>query len=61
MQTDDVQAYQHCLASDALVTLNAMNRTMEVLGSWVSSNRLRLNPLKTQFIWLGTRQQLAKL
>ena len=29
--------------------------------SWLSSNRLRLNPLKTQFIWLGTRQQLAKL
>src|SRR6218665_2551297 len=27
----------------------------------MSSNRLRLNPLKTQYIWLGTRQQLAKL
>src|SRR6218665_186830 len=23
--------------------------------------RLRLNPSKTQYIWLGTRQQLAKL
>src|SRR6218665_2601303 len=27
----------------------------------MSSNRLRLNPSKTQYIWLGTRQQLAKL
>lgn len=27
----------------------------------MSSNRLRLNSAKTQFIWLGTRQQLAKL
>ena len=27
----------------------------------MSSNRLRLNSLKTKFIWLGTRQQLAKL
>src|SRR6218665_511152 len=27
----------------------------------MSSNRLRLNSLKTQYIWLGTRQQLAKL
>ena len=26
-----------------------------------SSNRLRLNSSKTQYIWLGTRQQLAKL
>src|SRR6218665_3982386 len=61
LYADDVQAYQHCLASEALVTLNAMNRTMGALGSWMSSNRLRLNLLKMQFIWLGTRQQLAKL
>jgi len=27
----------------------------------MSSNRLRLNAGKTEFIWLGTRQQLAKL
>src|SRR6218665_1697483 len=55
LYADDVQA------SDALVTVSAMSRTMEALGSWMSSNRLRLNPHKTQFIWLGTRQQLAKL
>jgi len=27
----------------------------------MSSNRLRLNPTKAQYIWLGTRQQLEKL
>ena len=27
----------------------------------MSSNRLKLNAGKTEFIWLGTRQQLAKL
>src|SRR6218665_593748 len=27
----------------------------------MSSNRLRLNPSKTQYIWLGTRQQLTEL
>src|ERR1700733_14427138 len=27
----------------------------------MSTNRLRLNPSKTKFIWLGTRQQLSKL
>lgn len=27
----------------------------------MSSNRLRLNPSKTQFIWFGTRQQLSKI
>jgi len=34
---------------------------MEALGTWMSSNRLRLNFLKTKFVWLGVRQQLAKL
>ena len=38
-----------------------MNRAMEALEAWMSSNRLRLNSSKTQLIWLGTRQQLAKI
>src|SRR6218665_2348345 len=38
-----------------------MSISMDALGTWMSSNRLRLNSLKTKFIWLGSRQQLAKL
>src|SRR5688572_21728971 len=38
-----------------------MSLALGALEAWMSSNRLRLNPSKTQFIWLGTRQQLAKL
>ena len=38
-----------------------MTFIMGALGTWMSSNRLRLNSAKTQFIWLGTRQQLARL
>ena len=33
---------------------------IDSVKSWMSSNRLRLNYDKTQFIWFGTRQQLAK-
>src|SRR6218665_739881 len=61
LYADDVQAYQHCRASDAAATARAMSIAMEALGTWMSSNRLRFNSLKTKFIWLGTRQQLAKL
>ena len=43
---DDLQAYIH---------------SMETLQSWMSSNRLRLNPTKTQLIWLCTPQQLSKI
>jgi len=34
---------------------------VERLNQWMGQNRLRLNADKTQLIWLGTRQQLAKL
>jgi len=35
--------------------------TIDVLSSWMVSNRLLLNPSKTQFIWLGGRRQLDKI
>jgi hypothetical protein len=56
-----LQAFLHCPASAAITEARAMNRAMEALEAWMSSNRLRLNSSKTQFIWLGTRQQLAKI
>ena len=61
LYADDVQAYLHCLATNATDAVRAMSLALGALEAWMSSNRLRLNPSKTQFIWLGTRQQLAKL
>src|SRR6218665_2622422 len=58
LYADDVQAY---LASDAMAAIQEMTLPTGALVAWMSSNRLRLNPSKTQYIWLGTRQQLAKL
>jgi hypothetical protein len=58
---DDTQAYVHCPAVNAVSAAHSMQLAIDSLGSWMSSNRLRLNPSKTQFIWLGTRQQLAKI
>jgi len=31
------------------------------LSSWMFSNRLKINMHKTQFIWLGSHQQQAKI
>ena len=44
-----------------MAAVQAMTLATGALVAWMSSNRLRLNPSKTQYIWLGTRQQLAKL
>src|SRR6218665_2467093 len=58
---DDVQSYKHCSASEAASAIRTMSRATDALNSWMSSNRLLLNPHKTQYIWLATRQQLYKL
>src|SRR6218665_1017873 len=50
LYADDVQAYLHCSASDAIATTQVMTFIMGALGAWMSSNRLRLNSAKTQFI-----------
>src|SRR6218665_351145 len=57
---DDVQAYVHGPPSQFLDTSSIASLAAD-LDSWMSSNRLSLNPSKTQLIWLGTRQQLPKL
>src|SRR6218665_1035129 len=61
LYADDVQAYLHCSPSDAIATTRVMSSIMRALETWMSPNRLRLNSAKTQFIWLGTRQQLSRL
>lgn len=55
---DDAQAYLHCLASDAVVAVQVMNQATDALVAWMLSNCLGLNPSKSQFILLGTQQQL---
>ena len=58
---DDTQVY---ISVPATVAEDASLRVAECVthfDRWMSMNRLKLNPEKTQLIWLGTRQQLAKL
>jgi len=59
---DDTQLYFHCIpgtsCSDCVKRIVACIAEME---QWMSSNYLRLNTDKTQFIWLGTPVQLSKV
>ena len=57
---DYTQAYQHCKPNDA-VRAFTQQTTLTKVQAWMSSNRLKLNPSKTQYIWFGTRVQLAKI
>src|SRR6218665_1642526 len=53
--------YIHCSAGQAISAVETISQTIETLQAWMPSNRLRLNPTKTQFIWFVTRQQLATI
>ena len=58
---DDTQAYRHCKANEATEAVRRLQSTLSEIGDWMSSNRLKLNPSKTQWIRIGTRMQLAKI
>jgi hypothetical protein len=58
---DDTQMYLHATATAlAEQSVNLTSCIIEI-NSWMTSNRLKLNTEKTQFLCAGTRQQLAKV
>ena len=58
---DDGQIYVFDKAAEAVGMINKVASCIEEIDQWMSSNRLKLNSEKTQFIWLGSRQQLSKV
>lgn len=51
----------HCLVGEAAAATARILRCIEAINAWMGANRLKLNPDKTQIIWVGSRQQLAAL
>jgi len=58
---DDTQVCISAPAASASVSTQRFIACVERIDAWMRSNRLRMNADKTQLVWLGTRQQLAKL
>ena len=56
---DDLQIFQHCLPQDMTHLGSRLMKCVEKIESWMSSNRLRLNVTKTEFLWLGSPTRLA--
>ena len=57
---DDGQLYLFDKASASDSIVQSVTDCILEIDNWMSSNRLKLNSEKTQFSWLGTRQQLSK-
>ena len=58
---DGIQLYVSCFAADAPAAVAHLLACNEVIDRWLGSNKLKMNSDKTQLIWLGTWQQLAKI
>jgi len=58
---DDIQLYRHCSMAAVAVTVLGVRYCVYDISCWMSSHRLKLNPDKTEFLWIGTPNMLSKL
>ena len=58
---DDIQVHLSTGASNARTAVQRFVSCTEKIESWMSCNRLKMNAEKTQVIWIGSRQQMAKV
>ena len=59
--TDDTQLYVHLTHKNATLALDKLSRCLEDVKKWLSTNKLKLNPDKTEFIVFGSKSQREKL
>ena len=57
----DLQIYCHTSTLDVMRLSAVMSSRIETVNVWMTSNRRRLNPSKTEFIWLGTSHRLENI
>jgi len=54
---DDTQLYIQTKVQDVTQTKQNVVAAIADVSRWSASHRLKLNPDKTEVIWLGTRQR----
>ena len=53
---DDNQLYIHCHPKDVQSAAANVEQCVAAIDHWMAANRLRLNPEKTELIWVGSKQ-----
>ena len=60
LYADDTQLYISFTPSNSISSLEILSNTFSYILSWMNSNKLLLNPSKTEFLLIGTKQQRLK-
>ena len=61
LYADDTQMYISFHSSDAAISLSTLSTVLDSVHLWLTSNRLSVNPSKTEYLIIGTPQQRSKL
>ena len=56
---NDTQLYVHCRRVDTTSTIARLEGCLADVSLWMSANRLKLNPDKTELLWAGSRHCLV--
>jgi len=52
---DDTQLYLRCVCDDTPTAVEKLEHCITDINQWMSANRLRLNPEKTELLWSGSK------
>ena len=55
---DDTQVYGSCSLNDSAALRTKLLGCVDMIGRWMASNRLKLNPSKSEFMWCATARSL---
>src|SRR5579872_6220794 len=61
LYADDTQLYISFSSSDSDFALSQLSSSLDSVYSWLTANRLCVNPSKTEYILFGTPQQCSKI
>jgi hypothetical protein len=61
LYADDTQLYLSFSPSESAETLDHLSTKLESVHSWLSSNRLVVNPAKTEYLLIGSKYQREKV
>ena len=60
LHADDSQLYVSFSSGDSAAALNGLQSCLASVQSWMSTNKLKLNPDKTEFLLIGNERQRNK-
>ena len=60
LYAEDSQLYISFASGDSVAALNGLQSCLASVPSWMSTNKLKLNPDKTKFLLIGNERQWSK-